>query len=223
VFEATRSSGTVSALLDRPADARALFVFAHGAGAGMRHPFMEALATALTNRRTAVFRYQFAYMEKRLGRLDPQPVLLATVRAAVAAAREAAGDLPVVAGGKSMGGRMTSLAQADAHLDGVRGVAFVGFPLHPAGTPGTSRAEHLARVEVPMLFLQGTRDALAEVELLAPVVGALGVRATLHVIDGADHSFAVLKRSGRTNGEVLEELADVTARWIALLTGEARR
>jgi hypothetical protein len=212
-FEASRSAGEVSGLLLRPPGARGLLALGHGAGAGMRHPFMSAFAGALAARGVATFRYQFAYMERGLGRPDAQPVLLATVRAAVAAARAAAGDLPLLAGGKSMGGRMTSLAAAEAPLDGVRGIVFVGFPLHPAGAPGTSRAEHLACVTVPMLFLQGTRDALAGLDLLAPVVDGLGPRATMHVIEGADHSFAVLKRSGRTNGEVLEELADTTAQW----------
>ena len=216
-FEASRSAGTVSALLDRPDDARLLYVFAHGAGAGMRHAFMEALTAGLNARSIATFRYQFAYVERGSARIDPQPVLLATVRNAVAAARAAAGDLPVIAGGKSMGGRMTSLAAAEAPLDGVRGIAFVGFPLHPAGAPGTARAEHLQRVTVPMLFLQGTRDALAGLDLLTPVTDALGTRAALHVVDGADHGFAVLKRSGRTNAAVLDELADTIASWSATL------
>jgi hypothetical protein len=216
-FQASRSAGAVSALLDRPDDATALMVLAHGAGAGMRHAFMEALTGALNARSIATFRYQFAYVENGSGRPDPQPVLLATVRNAVAAARAAAGDLPVIAGGKSMGGRMTSLAASEAPLEGVRGIAFVGFPLHPAGAPGTARAEHLARVTVPMLFLQGTRDALAGLELLTPITGALGARATLHVVDGADHAFAVLKRSGRTNAAVLDELADTIASWTGAL------
>lgn len=211
-FLASRSAGEVSALFDRPADARWLLVFGHGAGAGMRHSFMEAMTGALNSRGVATFRYQFAYMEKRLGRPDPQPVLLATVRAAVEAARAAAGELPLLAGGKSMGGRMTSLATAEGSLPNVRGLVFFGFPLHPAGAPGTSRAEHLTRVEAPMLFLQGTRDKLAELDLLQPIVTALGPRATMHVVEGGDHSFAVLKRSGRTSEEVLEELASSVER-----------
>jgi predicted alpha/beta-hydrolase family hydrolase len=210
-FEASKSAGAVSAILDRPDDARWLLVLGHGAGAGMRHPFMESAAAVLSANGIATFRYQFAYMEKG-GRLDPQPVLLATVRSAVAAARAAAGDLPLIAGGKSMGGRMTSLAAAAMPLEGVQGLAFFGFPLHPAGQPGTSRAEHLTRVGVPMLFLQGTRDTLAELELLGPIVKRLP-RAIMHVVDGADHSFAVLKKSGRTNQQVLEDLAATVVEW----------
>jgi predicted alpha/beta-hydrolase family hydrolase len=216
-FEASKSAGEVSAILDRPDDARCLLVLGHGAGAGMRHPFMESVAAALSANRMATFRYQFAYMEKG-GRLDPQPVLLATVRSAVAAARAAAGDLPVIAGGKSMGGRMTSLAMAAEPIAGVRGLAFFGFPLHPTGQPGTSRAEHLAQVTVPMLFLQGTRDTLADLDLLRPIVEGL-LRATMHVVDGGDHSFAVLKRSGRTNAQVIEELARTVAEWADRLNG----
>lgn len=210
-FDASKSAGEVSAILDRPADARWLLVLGHGAGAGMRHAFMDAIAAALNQQKIATLRYQFPYMEKG-GRLDPQPVLLATVRSAVAAARAAAADLPVIAGGKSMGGRMTSLAAAAMPLEGVQGLAFFGFPLHPTGDPGTSRAEHLTRVGAPMLFLQGTRDTLADLELLTPIVKRLP-RAVMHVVDGADHSFAVLKRSGRTNAQVLEELAATTAAW----------
>lgn len=212
-FTASRSSGEVSAILDRPPGARRLLVFAHGAGAGMRHPSIEAVAGALVARAIATFRYQFPYMENRRRRPDPQPVLLATVRSAVAAAHEAAPDLPLLAGGKSMGGRMTSLTSAAEALDGVRGLVFFGFPLHPAGAPAVGRGEHLARVATPMLFLQGTRDALADLDLMAPVVQRLGPVATLHVVEGADHSFAVLKRSGRSAGEVLDELAETVARW----------
>jgi predicted alpha/beta-hydrolase family hydrolase len=179
----------------------------------MRHRFMEAIAEALAARGIATFRYQFAYMERRAGRPDPQPVLLATVRSAVAAARDLAPDLPLIAGGKSMGGRMTSLAAAAEALPGVRGLVFFGFPLHPAGSPGTERAAHLERVAAPMLFLQGTRDKLAELDLLRPIVERLGARATLHVIEGADHSFEVPKRSGREAGEVLDELAGTVADW----------
>jgi len=210
-FDASKSAGEVSAILDRPVDARWLLVLGHGAGAGMRHAFMDAIAAALNQQTIATFRYQFPYMEKG-GRLDPQPVLLATVRSAVAAARAAAADLPVIAGGKSMGGRMTSLAAAAMPLEGVQGLAFFGFPLHPTGEAGTSRAEHLTRIGAAMLFLQGTRDTLADLELLTPIVKRLP-RAVLHVVDGADHSFAVLKRSGRTNAQVLEELAATTAAW----------
>ena len=210
---AVPGAGEVSALVVTPARPRAWYVFAHGAGAGMRHRFMEALAQRLAARGVATLRYQFPYAEQGGRRPDPEPLLLATVRAAVAAGREAAGGLPLLAGGKSMGGRMTSRAAAAAPLEGVRGLVFVGFPLHPAGQPGVARAEHLARVTVPMLFLQGTRDTLANLELLSPIVGQLGGRATLRVIEHADHGFHVLKRSGRGDEQVLDELAAAVAEW----------
>jgi len=207
---AVPGAGEVSALVLTPARPQAWYVFAHGAGAGMRHRFMEALAQRLAARGVATLRYQFPYAEQGGRRPDPEPLLLATVRAAVAAGREAAGGLPLLAGGKSMGGRMTSRAAAAAPLEGVRGLVFVGFPLHPAGQPGVARAEHLARVTVPMLFLQGTRDTLANLELLSPIVGQLGGRATLRVIE---HGFHVLKRSGRGDEQVLDELAAAVAEW----------
>ena len=210
---AVPGAGEVSALVLTPARPQAWYVFAHGAGAGMRHRFMEALAQRLAARGVATLRYQFPYAEQGGRRPDPEPPLLATVRAAVAAGREAAGGLPLLAGGKSMGGRMTSRAAAAAPLEGVRGLVFVGFPLHPAGQPGVARAEHLARVTVPMLFLQGTRDTLANLELLSPIVGQLGGRATLRVIEHADHGFHVLKRSGRGDEQVLDELAAAVAEW----------
>lgn len=213
-FTATESSGEVSALLARPPDARALLVLGHGAGAGMRHVYMEALAAHLAASRIATFRYQFAYMEQGRRRPDHQRVLMKTVRSAVAAASELADGLPLYAGGKSMGGRMTSNAASAEPLPGVRGLIFFGFPLHPAGKPGTVRGDHLAGVDIPMLFLQGTRDKLADLELLRPIVDDLGERATLHIVDGADHGFHVLKRSGRTDDEVLDELADTSADWI---------
>lgn len=218
-FQASGSAGEVSAILDRPDDARRLYVFAHGAGAGMRHRFMEAAAEALGAKGIATFRYQFAYMEKRSRRPDPQPVLLATVRAAVAMARQATGDLPLLAGGKSMGGRMTSLASAEEPLEGVEGLVFFGFPLHPVGQPGTKRADHLERVAAPMLFLQGTRDKLASLELLEPIVTRLP-RATLHVVDGADHSFEVPKKTGRSLTDTLDDLAEAIARWADTLEKE---
>ncbi len=204
----------VSALLVRPAEARWLLVLGHGAGAGMRHRFLEAAAERLAARRVATLRYQFPYMEAGRGRPDRRPVLLATVRAAGALGRQVAGSLPLFAGGKSMGGRMTSQAAAEEALGGVRGIVFVGFPLHPAGSPGVERAEHLHEVGVPMLFLQGTRDALAGLDLLRPVLDELGDGATLHVEEGADHGFHVLKRSGRSDDEVLDALADATAAWM---------
>lgn len=203
----------VSSLLLKPARANALYVLAHGAGAGMRYPFMNSIAQHLAARGVGTLRYQFPYTEQGGRRPDPEPVLLATVRAAVAAGGEAAGDIPVLAGGKSMGGRMTSRAAAAEPLAGVSGIVFLGFPLHPAGQPGVSRADHLARVDVPMLFLQGTRDTLADLTLLRPVLEHLGERATLRVIEHADHSFHVLKRSGRTDEEVLDELARSIAEW----------
>jgi len=212
-FLASQSAGEVSAILDRPETARWLLVLGHGAGAGMRHRFMNDIVAVLGARGIATFRYQFPYLEHKTYRPDPQPILLATVRSAVEAARGAAGDLPFLAGGKSMGGRMTSLAASKEALNGVRGIVFFGFPLHPANAPATERAEHLQRVAVPMLFLQGTRDKLAELSLLQPVIGLLGPAATLHVLEGADHGFDMLKRSGRTSAEVLEELADTVAEW----------
>ncbi len=212
-FTASHSAGEVSAVLVRPGDAECLVVLGHGAGAGMRHRFMEAIAGRLAGVRIATFRYQFPYMEQGGRRPDPLPILLATVRSAVAAAGEAAGDLPLLAGGKSMGGRIASVAAAEAALPGVRGIVFFGFPLHGAGKPSTGRAEHLAHVTVPMLFLQGTRDNLADLSLLRPVCERLGSGARLHVVEGADHSFHVLKRCGRSDGEVLEELSTTTRAW----------
>jgi len=200
-------------LLLRPPDARALLVLAHGAGAGMRHPFLQHVAEALAAEGLATLRYQFPYMDAGGRRPDPPAVAEAAVCVAVGKARALAPDLPLFAGGKSFGGRMTSSAQAHAPLEGVRGLVFFGFPLHPAGRPATARAAHLERILVPMLFLQGTRDALAVLDLMRPVCDHLGGRATLHVVDGADHSFAVLKRSGRTNAEVLRELAATVSAW----------
>ncbi len=213
-FTASKSAGEVSALVMRPPDTRAMLVIGHGAGAGMRHAFMDAVAGRLANRGVATLRYQFPYMEAGGRRPDPHPILFATVRAAVATARAQTPDLPLFAGGKSMGGRMTSMAAAQTPLEGVRGLVFMGFPLHPAGRPASDRAAHLSLVTVPMLFLNGTRDKLAELELLEPVCAHLGSLARLHVVDAADHSFHVLKRSGRTDDEVLDELADATAAFV---------
>jgi len=207
----------VSGLLLRPDGARLLYVLAHGAGAGMRHPFLESISQGLAERSIATLRYQFPYMEQRARRPDPPAVAAATVRAAVMEAARVAPGLPLVAGGKSFGGRMTSTAQAEAPLPGVRGLVFLGFPLHPPGRPGDSRAEHLARVQIPVLFLQGTRDEFAELKLLQPVVKRLGERATLHLVEGGDHSFHVLKRSGRTDTEVMGELAGRIADWAGRL------
>src|SRR5229473_98444 len=210
---AVEGGGEVSALLLRPVQARRLLVMAHGAGAGMSHPFMEQLADELAGVDVATFRYQFPYMETQRRVPDAPAVLMATVVAAVRAAAEAAPGLPLLAGGKSMGGRMTSQAAAQHPLDGVRGLVLFGFPLHPPNRPGTKRADHLAKVRLPMLFLQGTRDTLADLKLLRPVCAKLGSRATLHVTETADHSFHMLKRSGRSDAEVLQELAETTASW----------
>ena len=210
-------SGRVSSLLLAPEGARLGYVFAHGAGAGMRQAFLEAMAGRLADRGVATLRYQFPYMEGRRGRPDPPEIAAAAVRAATLEAARLLPGLPLVAGGKSFGGRMTSTAAALAPLEGVRGIAFFGFPLHPPGKLGTKRAEHLSRVTVPMLFLQGTRDEFADLGLLEPVVRGLGGRATLRLVDGADHSFGVLKSSGRTGAEVLDELADVLSAWAAAL------
>ena len=200
-------------LLVRPADARAVLVLAHGAGAGMRHAFLERMSQALADRRIATFRYEFAYMERRAGRPDPPAVAAARVREAVGEAARVAPGLPLLAGGKSFGGRMTSTAAAEAPLPGVRGLVFLGFPLHPPGQPGTSRADHLDRVTVPMLFLQGTRDQFAQLPLLEPVIARLQPRAMLHLIHSGDHSFKVPKSSGRTAEDVMNGLADTIAAW----------
>lgn len=210
---AVEGAGEVSALLVRPAKPRWLLVLAHGAGAGMTHAFLEALVGELSAAGIATFRYQFPYMEQRRRAPDRPPVLTATVTAAVRAAQEAAPGLLLMAGGKSMGGRMTSTAASQSPLDQVRGLVFFGFPLHPPGQPSIRRADHLAKVSVPMLFLQGTRDTFAGLDLLRPVCAKLGSLATLHVIESADHSFHVLKSSGKTDAEVLHELAQTTATW----------
>ena len=208
-------AGDVSGLLLRQDGARLLYVLAHGAGAGMRHPFLESFAQRLAERSIATLRYQFPYMEQRARRPDPPAVAAAAVRAAVAEAARAAPGLPLVAGGKSFGGRMTSTAQAEASLPGVKGLVFLGFPLHPPGRPGDSRAEHLAQVRIPMLFLQGDRDDFADLKLLRPLAKRLGERATLHLLEGGDHSFHVLKRSGRTDAEVMAELVETIVAWTA--------
>jgi len=216
-FAAGPSGSRVSGLLLRPDSARVLYVLAHGAGAGMGHRFLETIARALAERGIGTLRYQFPYMERRASRPDPPAVAAATVRAAVAEAARVAPGLPLVAGGKSFGGRMTSTAQAEEPLPGVRGLVFFGFPLHPPGRPGDSRAEHLAQLQIPMLFLQGTRDDFADLKLLKPLVQRLGQRATLHLVEGGDHSFHVLKRSGRTDADVLEELTAAVEEWATRL------
>lgn len=238
---AVGEAGTsVSALLLVPERPRFVYVLGHGAGAGMRHSFMESVAGALEERDIATLRYQFPYMEAagetaaadgaggagRGGRggwsrrrPDPPRILEATVRAAVAVARDVLPDVPMIAGGKSMGGRMTSEVQSKEPLPGVRGVAFLGFPLHAPKKPDDKRAAHLFDVKVPMLFLQGTRDTLADLALLTPICDRLGGRATLHIVDSGDHSFKVLKRSGRTDDEVLDELAEAISEWSDRILG----
>lgn len=210
--------GTVSAILTQPAHARACYVLAHGAGADMRHSFMEKAAAGLASRGIATFRFNFLYMEKKLGRPDQPAVAHAAIRAAVEEAARLCPGLKLVAGGKSFGGRMTSQAQSKAPLPGVKGLAFLGFPLHVDKKPSAERAEHLAGIAIPMLFLQGTRDGLADLGHLKPVIATLGPKATLHEIEGGDHSFAVLKKSGRSNDEALTEVLDTLAAWIDELT-----
>ena len=211
----------VSGLLQAPERARACFVLAHGAGAGMRHPFLAAVAAELADHGIATLRYQFPYMERRSRRPDSPDTCHATVRAAVAEAAALTPTLSLFAGGKSFGGRMTSQAQANSPLAAVRGLAFLGFPLHPPGQPSESRAQQLAQVQIPMLFLQGTRDDFAELELIEPVVSRLGARAELKLFQDADHSFHVPARSGRTDGEVRAELTRVLAAWMNTVMGQS--
>ena len=206
----------VSARLELPAAARACYVLAHGAGAGMEHPFMRAMAAGLAERGIATLRYQFPYMERRARRPDPPALCHATVRAAIAACSRST-SLPLIAGGRSFGGRMTSQAQAQEPLPGVRGLAFLGFPLHPAGRPSDERAEHLAHVQIPLLFLQGTRDALAERGLLEALLARLGARASVSWLEDADHSFHVPARSGRNDAQVREALLDSLSGWLERL------
>jgi hypothetical protein len=212
----------VSGLLQTPPRARACYVLAHGAGAGMNHPFMAAVAADLALRGIATLRYQFPYMERGTKRPDPPQLAQATVRAAVAAALKALPKLPLIAGGKSFGGRMTSQAQAKASLPGVRGLAFLGFPLHPAGKPSQDRAKHLFDVKIPMLFLQGTRDTLAMLDQLKPLCQTLGGRATLKLFQDADHSFHVPALTGRKDVQVRGEVLDALVAWIdATITAPA--
>jgi predicted alpha/beta-hydrolase family hydrolase len=217
---ALADGGSVSGLLQSPPGATACFVLAHGAGAGMTHAFMAAAAAGLAERRIATLRYQFPYMERGGKRPDPPKFAHAAVRAAVAEAAKRVPNVPLIAGGKSFGGRMTSQAQAITPLPGVRGLAFLGFPLHPAKQPSSDRAKHLFDVAVPMLFLQGTRDALAERELIEPLCPQLGARATLQLFEGADHSFHVPARSGRTDAQVMSEMLDTFAAWTDAVIGQ---
>jgi predicted alpha/beta-hydrolase family hydrolase len=213
----------VSGLLQRPRDARACHVLAHGAGAGMAHPFMAAVAKGLAERGIATLRYQFPYMERGSKRPDAPKVAQATVRAAVTQASNLLPGLVLFAGGKSFGGRMTSQAQAASPLPGVHGLVFLGFPLHPAGKPSDERGKHLFDVRVPMLFLQGTRDELADLQLLKALVDRLGARATLELFEDADHSFHVPARTGRKDPEVLAQVLDTLARWIAATLSNGAR
>jgi predicted alpha/beta-hydrolase family hydrolase len=230
--------GKVSGLLIEPENPFAMLVLAHGAGAGMEHPFMTGLARRLGDRGVATLRYNFPYMEAGKAGPDRPPALVRTVRAAVRRARDiAGGEMPIFAGGKSLGGRMTSTAASEAGWRAepgaahdqaeadraVHGIVFFGFPLHPPGQPSAERAEHLSHVRVPLLFLQGTRDAFATLELLRPVLTSLGPHATLHLIEGADHGFAVPKSTGRGNADVLDELADATVEWMRQVLGTAPR
>jgi uncharacterized protein len=210
----------VSGLLLAPPRARACYVLAHGAGAGMSHPFMAAVAAELGARDIATLRYQFPYMEQRARRPDQPKLAHATVRAAAAAAARLVPALALVAGGKSFGGRMTSQAQAASPLPGVRGLVFLGFPLHPAGRPSDERARHLFDVRVPMLFAQGTRDALADLRLLGPLTQRLGAPATLRLVQDADHSFHVPARSGRKDADVRREMLDAVAEWMVSVVSQ---
>ena len=218
-FTAGEKAGKVSGLVTLPKDAKTLLVLAHGAGAGMRHKFMEQMANKLADRGVATFRYQFPYMEKGSKRPDSESVLIGCVRAAVATAKKLTDALPLFAGGKSMGGRMTSLAAARAPLDDVRGLIYFGFPLHAAGKPSADRGHHLFEVQLPMLFLQGSRDALADLKLLKPLCARLGKRAELFVIDGGDHSFHLLKSSGRSDDQALDDAAQKAVSWMTQILG----
>lgn len=215
-FIATPEKGEVSALLMRPEGATHLLTLGHGASSNMRTPLLTTIAERLADEGIATFRYNFPYSENKRGR-DPNPVCVATIRSAVAAAHQVAPDLPILAGGHSFSGRMTSTGQSEAPLKNVKGMVFFSFPLHPAGAPATTRAEHLAKINIPMLFLSGTRDALAELDLLEPVVENLGSLATLHLLDTADHSFKVLKKTRKSTEDVFTEAARVLREWAAAL------
>lgn len=212
---ALASGGTISGLLQAPASAKACYVFAHGAGADMKHAFMASIAQGLAERAIASLRFNFPFMEQGAKRPDSPAVAHAAVRAAVAEAARHMPGVPLFAGGKSYGGRMSTQAQAAEPLPGVKGLVLVGFPLHPAGKPSIERAAHLAGVKLPMLFLQGTRDGLADLDLLTQTTAKLGNKANLHIVEGADHAFHVLVRSGRTDAQVREELCDTMAAWMA--------
>ncbi|HUR97210.1 MAG TPA: alpha/beta family hydrolase [Pyrinomonadaceae bacterium] len=213
-FAATPEKGEVSALLIRPENSTHLLVLGHGASSNMRTPMLQTIAEHLADHKIATFRYNFPYSENKRGR-DPNPVCVATIRSAVVAAKEAVPDLPLLAGGHSFSGRMTTTAASEAPLPGVTGLVLFSFPLHPAGEPATKRADHLTGVTVPMLFLSGTRDALAELGLLEPTVKKLGASSTLHLLETADHSFKILKRTRQSTEDVFDEISRVTAGWAA--------
>ena len=213
-FSPSEKAGEVSGLLLMPKDPQVLLVLAHGAGAGMRHKFMEQLCVKLAERSVATLRYQFPYMEKGVKRPDTEAILTATVRSAAGATKKFARGMPIFAGGKSMGGRMTSLAAAKESLDGIKGLIFFGFPLHAVGKPSAERGKHLGEVDVPMLFLQGSRDTLADLKLLRPLCRKLGKRGELFVVEGGDHSFHMLKSSGRSDDEVSGEVVEKAAEWV---------
>lgn len=212
-FVASREKGEVSALLLQPDEATHLLVLGHGASTNMRHQTMEQIADALAGRQIATFRYNFPYSEHGTAR-DSTAVCVETIRNALTAAQEVAPELPLLAGGHSFGGRMTTTAQSEKPLETVKGLILFSFPLHMPRKPDTKRAEHLSKIKVPMLFLSGTRDALAEPDLLKPVIKKLGNRATLHLIDTADHSYKVLKRSRESDEKVFEEMARVAKEWL---------
>jgi predicted alpha/beta-hydrolase family hydrolase len=214
-FEVSEKAGTVSGLLLLPQGAKCLLILAHGAGAGMGHRFMQNTAAKLAEEGIATLRYQFPYMEKGIKRPDSEAVLTASVRAALSTAKKYADGLPLFAGGKSMGGRMTSLAAAKEPLEDVRGLIYFGFPLHAAGKPSADRGKHLFDIKLPMLFLQGSRDALADLKLLKPLCDRLGKRVELYVIEGGDHSFHLLKTAGRSDEQALDEVAGKVASWIS--------
>jgi len=213
-FNASKSSGNVSGLLLMPKNSKAVLVFAHGAGAPMDHPFMHDMALHLAEQNIGTLRYNFPYTEKRSRRIDPPQILIETVKSAVTAVKKYSEDIPIYAGGKSMGGRMTSQAAAVDKLEDVKGLIFFGFPLHPVGKESTDRADHLFKINMPLLFLQGSRDRLANLNLFKPIIESLGKKALLHVLEGADHSFHMLKSSGISDEQVLAELAKTTSDWI---------
>lgn len=218
-FTASKSSGEVSALLDLPENPECIYVFAHGAGAGMQHPFMANVSGALAEHNIAVLRFNFPYTEKNMKRPDPAPVLMETIRSAVNVSREYLNGIPAFAGGKSMGGRMSSMMCASGNSPDISGLVFFGFPLHAPGKPSSERAEHLYKVKIPMLFLQGTRDKLADLTLLKPVIEKIGKPAELHIIENADHSFNILKSSGRSNSDVLFEITKLACIWMKKQSG----